>query len=399
MKDKLLMIAGVGSSKFMQLFFGFYLSYQFNHGVLVAFILVITLAAAMSSVASLGSSPQIVRAGAYNDPVSHIESTLGTACIILLISLTTLIIYILLGNHVFLISDFGKIDYLICTAAVSISFVLYSVIQSYLSYKERYFELGCVSVFIYLFPFISSVVMSLVVDNPRWVIVNYCLSFLLSNLIIFFATLKDNISILSSLKLVFSEYSIIKKVVDFLKVAIFGFVTMLSLYFSVKYVNLHLSSESTALYSVSFQFFQIGTFLPGVLGAVFVPKLVKDNNLKDKKKMKRVYMLIALGWLIISLFAFYPVFKLYNFNFEMEFIATFLIMQICVFFSSIQAFYIQNCVVIGNFFLLAIVSSVWGGSLLIFQNLLPMSVIYSSLSLLIAYVISNTFFFYVSREK
>lgn len=62
---------------------------------------------------------------------------------------------------------------------------------------------------------------------------------------------------------------------------------MLSLYFSVKYVNLHLSSESTALYSVSFQFFQIGTFLPGVLGAVFVPKLVKDNNLKDKKKMKR----------------------------------------------------------------------------------------------------------------
>ncbi|MEN8321693.1 hypothetical protein [Acinetobacter junii] len=399
MKDKLLMVVGVGSSKLMQLFFSFYLSYQFDHGVLATFVLIITLAAAMSSIASLGSSPQIVRAGAYIDPVHHIQSTLGTACLVLLLSLIILASYIFLGDHVFLTLGFDKVDYLICTVAVTISFVLYSVIQSYLSYKQKYFALGCFSIFIYLFPFISSVVMSLIIDSPKIIIVNYCLSFLFSSLLIFFVTLKDNINIISSISTVFFECSILRKVVDFLKVATFGFVTMLSLYFAVKYVNLNFNSESTAIYSVSFQFFQIGAFLPSVLGAVFIPKLVKDNNLKDQNKMKRVYMLIALGWLVICSIAFYPVFKLYNFNFNVELILTFLIMQVSVFFSSIQAFYIQNCVVIGNFFLLAIISVVWGGSLLISQNLLPMNVLYSSLSLLIAYVVSNTLFFCVSREK
>lgn len=34
MKDKFIMVAGVGGSKFLQLLFDLYLSYQFAHGAL-----------------------------------------------------------------------------------------------------------------------------------------------------------------------------------------------------------------------------------------------------------------------------------------------------------------------------------------------------------------------------
>lgn len=398
MKDKMLMVAGVGSSKIMQLLFTFYLSYRFDHSVLATFILIVTLAAAMSSIASLGSSPQIVRAGAYANPRSHIESIVGMTCLILIISLIALSGYIFFGSRDFFISGFNQVDFLICAIAITISFVLYSIIQSYLSFKQKYLALGFFSIFIYFFPFISAVVLSVIVNNPVIIILYYSLSFLFSSLLVFFIVLKGNVSIVLSLKTLISEVSLLKKIVDYLKVSAFGFITMLSLYISMKNVNLNYTSNSAAIYSVSFQFFQIGIFLPSVLGSVFVPKLVKSNNVQDKEKMKKTYMFISLVWLFCCSIAFYPLFKIYKFDFSTDYVLTFLVMQCCVIFASIQAFYIQNCVAVGNFFLLTIVSLLWGGVLLISQNLLPMNVVYSSISLLISYIISNTFL-YLSRQN
>src|SRR5690606_5658338 len=147
-----------------------------------------------------------------------------------------------------------------------------------------------------------------------------------------------------------------KKIFVSLRVAIFGFITMLSLYLLIKFINNSFNPQKIAVFSVAFQFFQIGIFLPSVLGSVFVPILVRNkSNVDDQKKMKLIYIFIALIWLLLSVGLVYPVFKLYGFEIKLEFILTFLIVQFCVLFSSIQAFYIQNFVANGKFGFLAFI--------------------------------------------
>ena len=119
MKDRLSMVAGVGSSKMMQLLFSFYLSYIFGHSALATFVLVITLAAAISSIVSLGSSPQIIRAGAYTEPRSHIESVLGTAFVLSIVMIVFLAVYLYVSQSIFYLKNFTVNDYFISTVCVS----------------------------------------------------------------------------------------------------------------------------------------------------------------------------------------------------------------------------------------------------------------------------------------
>ncbi|MFZ7271302.1 hypothetical protein ACLS0H_09990, partial [Avibacterium avium] len=132
MKDKFVMILGIGSSKFLQILFAFYLSYKFNHGALVTFFLILTLGTAVSSVVSLGATPQIIRAGAFSDPMEHIISTIKTAAIFIIISLIILSLYIIQGEYVWKISNFNKVNYYFDTMLILISLSLNSITQSYL---------------------------------------------------------------------------------------------------------------------------------------------------------------------------------------------------------------------------------------------------------------------------
>lgn len=400
MRDKLIMIAGIGSSKLMQLLFSFYLSYRFGHGALSTFVLIITLAAAMSSVASLGGAPQIVRAGAYDNPKAHIQSTIGTILFFSILLLLILVFYVISDKNLSYLADFDRWDYLICTASIMLALIFYSIIQSYLSFKQDYKKLGIFSIFIYILPFFIALIDGVYFSSSRYTILLYSISFFVGSCGVLFLTFKKEISFINSFKTIFYENFLYKKIINFLKVALFGFFTMLSLYLAVKYVNFSFNNKESAIFSITFQFFQIGTFLPSVLGSIFIPKLVKKgDNIDQQKKMKQMYIIIAVVWLLFSLLVLYPICELYNFEFNFEFILTFMIMQICVLFSSIQAFYIQNFVAIGNFTLLAIISALWGAILLSAQNILPLSIVYSSVSLLIAYIVSNFLFSIILRKR
>lgn len=399
MKDKLIMVAGVGSSKMMQLLFSFYLSYIFGHSALATFVLVVTLAAAISSIVSLGSSPQIIRAGAYAEPRSHIESVLGTAFLLSLVMIVFLAVYLYVSQSIFYLKNFTINDYFISTVCVSLSFILYSLFQSFLSYKQNYKKLGMYSIFTYFSPLLSCFLLSFFITDARCLILSYCWLFLVSSGVTFFLSTKDDIdfkrSILKSIR-----DGLFRKIFASLRVAIFGFITMLSLYLLIKFINNSFDPQKTAVFSVAFQFFQIGIFLPSVLGSVFVPILVRNkSNVDDQKKMKLTYIFIALIWLLLSVGLVYPVFKLYGFEIKLEFILTFLIVQLCVLFSSIQAFYIQTFVANGSFGFLAFVSGVWGGVLLMMQIFLPINIIYSSVSLLLAYIVSNLLFAIILKRK
>lgn len=393
MKDKFIMVAGVGASKFLQLLFSLYLSYQFDHGALATFVLILTLSIAMSSIVSLGGASQIVRAGAYSDSKKHIISIVGTALILIVLALIVLFLFIVLGQHDFSISDFNKFDYYFNTAFILTSLALYSIVQSYLSYKQEYFKLGVATFIIYSAPFLLAIISSQLDYSAAAVIFVYSISFLLSSLFVYFFTVNKEIKIGNVISLLPGFRVLRANIVNFIRVSLFGFITMLSLYFSVKYVNNNYNEQLAALYSVSYQFFQIGIFLPSVLGAVFIPKLVKNNNKDENNVMKKSYFFIAISWVAICSIMFYPIFKLYDFSFSKNEIITFIVMQLGVVLSSLQASYNQRYVAMGNFNFLALNAFIWGGALLLFQYFSPHIIYFSSWALVFAYSLSLLAFF------
>lgn len=402
MKDKFIMVAGVGASKFLQLLFSLYLSYQFDHGALATFVLILTLSIAMSSIVSLGGAPQIVRAGAFSDSKKHIISTVGTALILIALVLIALFLYVAFGQHDFGVRGFNKFDYYFNTAFILTSLALYSIVQSYLSYKQEYFKLGVSTFIIYSAPFLLAVLSSQLDFSVKAVIFTYSIVFLLSSLLVYFFTVNEEIkfsNVISSLP----GFMVLKaSIVNFIRVSLFGFITMLSLYFSVKYVNNNYNEQLAALYSVSYQFFQIGIFLPSVLGAVFIPKLVKNNNKDENNVMRKSYLFIAVSWVVVCSLMFYPIFKLYDFSFNKNEIVTFIVMQLGVVLSSLQASYNQRYVAMGNFNFLAINALIWGGALLLFQFFSPHMIYFSSWALVFAYSLSLVAFFskdYFTRVK
>lgn len=396
MKDKFIMVVGVGTSKFLQLFFGLFLSYKYDHGALATFVLIITLSAAMSSIVSLGGAPQIIRAGAFEDPKHHILSTVGTAFILTGAVLMVLFTYIFMGQHIFYINDFTKLDYFFNTSLIVTSLALYSIIQSYLSYKQEYFKLGLSTLIIYSVPFFASTLSSLLGIKSKDAILIYSLFFLISTIFIYIKNINKDIG-MGGVSCIVRDLNVLKyNVLTFFKVAMFGFITMLSLYFAVKYVNNSYDEQKAAIYSVSFQFFQIGVFLPSVLGSIFIPKLVKNSNADDVRIMKKIYFLIAMFWVALCGLIIYPIFKLYDFQFEKETILTFVVMQLGVVLCAIQAFYNQKYVALGGFNFLSLNSAIWGGALLIFQNMSPQLIYYSSFALVFAYVLS--LFVFLSKD-
>lgn len=402
MKDKFIMVAGVGASKFLQLLFSLYLSYQFDHGALATFVLILTLSIAMSSIVSLGGAPQIVRAGAFSDSKKHITSTIGTALILIVLVLISLFLYVAFGQHDFGVSGFNKLDYYFNSAFIVTSLSLYSIVQSYLSYKQDYFKLGVSTFIIYSAPFLLAILSSQLDFSVKAVIFTYSIVFLLSSLLVYFFTVNEEIrfsNVISSLP----GFMVLKaNIVNFIRVSLFGFITMLSLYFSVKYVNNNYNDQLAALYSVSYQFFQIGIFLPSVLGAVFIPKLVKSNNKDENNVMRKSYLFIAVSWVVVCSLMFYPIFKLYDFSFNKNEIVTFIVMQLGVVLSSLQASYNQRYVAMGSFNFLAINALIWGGALLLFQYFSPHMIYFSSWALVFAYSLSLLAFFfkdYFTRAK
>lgn len=402
MKDKFIMVAGVGASKFLQLLFSLYLSYQFDHGALATFVLILTLSIAVSSIVSLGGAPQIVRAGAFSDSKKHITSTIGTALVLIVLVLISLFLYVAFGQHDFGVSGFNKLDYYFNSAFIVTSLSLYSIVQSYLSYKQDYFKLGIYTFIIYSAPFLLAIISSLLDFSVKAVIFTYSIVFLFSSLLVYFFTVNEEIrfrNVISSLP----GFMVLKaNVVNFIRVSLFGFITMLSLYFSVKYVNNNYNDQLAALYSVSYQFFQIGIFLPSVLGAVFIPKLVKNNNKDENNVMRKSYLFIAVSWVVVCSLMFYPIFKLYDFSFNKNEIVTFIVMQLGVVLSSLQASYNQRYVAMGNFNFLAINALIWGVALLLFQYFSPHMIYFSSWALVFAYSLSLLAFFsqdYFTRAK
>ena len=398
MKNKLIMILGIGSSKMMQLIFSFLISVFFGHSALAIFILILTLAITCSSLPSLGASPQIIRANAEQNPQKTILTTLLIALPILLISIILLGFYIYQSDISVLKNQLNKVSYFICTATLSAGLVLSTLNQALLSFKSKYAQLGLISLIQYTSPLLISCVYYLYIPIFSNILLVYCISFMTISILSIVFTLSLNFQFKNKSLLLISKKEYVNNVGRFFTVSLFGFITMLSIYLTVQYINVHYNNEQTALFSVAFQFFQIGTFLPGVLGAIFVPKLVISKSNKESNEMKKTYILLSIFWFICCLVIFYPIFIIYKFEINTINITTFWLMQLAVILSSIQAFYIQKNVAAGNFQILSISSAIWGGLLFISQHILPSKIFYAALAFLLAYLASTLLLHYSNKE-
>ena len=393
------MIIGVGSSKLMQLIFSFLISIFFGHSALGIFVLILTLSIVCSSLPSLGASPQIIRANAERNPQQTILITLLTALPILLISIILLGIYISHFDTSVLQNRISNVSYFTCTATLSIGLVLYTLNQALLSFSSKHMQLGLISIIQYAGPLLLSCIYYLYASIFPDVLLVYCISFLAISILSISFTLYLNFQFKKNNLLLISKKEYSKSIIHFFSVSVFSFIIMLSIYLTVRYINLHYNHEHTAIFSVAFQFFQIGTFLPGILGSIFVPRLVIAQDNTESNQMRKTYILLSIAWFAFCLILFYPIFIIYKFEINLINIATFWLMQFAVIFSSIQAFYIQKNVATGNFKILAISSTLWGGILLLLsQHIFPYQIFYASLSFILAYLTSTLLLHYYSKK-
>lgn len=404
MKNKVFMIAGVGAAKFSQLLYGLYLSWQFGHGALAAIVLIMSSAAAFGSIVTLGSSPQIVRAAAHKNSEDHISATVTAVLAILIASIICLIVVGLAYPGNMLLQGVSAIEFTYASVCIVVALASYGVMQSYLSYRGKYALLGLVTLALYVIPLIVGVAVGSFLRGPMPSIISYSTAFLLVACGAFLIVYGPNYSWQGARRALSGFDKFASYIGMLLHTALFGFLTMLSLFFVVRFVNSSFSSADAALFSVGFQFFQIGIFIPSVLGMVFVPSLVKANDLKaEESRIKRIYVLVSLFWSVLVVIGLVPIFLIYKFDLSVVSVSVFLIMQLSVVFAVIQTFHIQRKVASGEFTLLAINAVVWGGVVLVLQSVLPLELVYSALSLLAAYLASYLMFsahdFYSSSKR
>lgn len=392
MNPHVIMVVGVGSARFLQLLFSLYLAWYFGHAALASFVLMLSLSAAFGAFPSLGGGPQILRAGAYSQPEQHIQMTLATSILLLVLSLFLLPFATMLwGGDTQSLRSNG----LLTAAAVffTTGSVCFAMIQSLWSYQQKYKALGLFALLSYILAFIIAWMASVFLGKTAAseIITIYALVFMLLNALVFYHVGFRPYTLGTGLSKLLDKTVLKQCLEQSIKAALFGFITLFGLYALMKAVNVDYSAYDAAVFSLSFQFFQIGIFIPSVLGAVFVPKLVKQQQAAGQQKT--IYLWISMFWVFCSAIALVPVFYLYHFALEASTILTFVLLQCAVPLSALQAMYIQQHVAMGKFSRLALNALCWATIALSLQAILPTQIYFSALAILLAYAGSVLLFF------
>ena len=187
MNPHVIMVVGVGSARFLQLLFSLYLAWYFGHAALASFVLMLSLSAAFGAFPSLGGGPQILRAGAYSQPEQHIQMTLATSILLLVLSLFLLPFATMLwGGDTQSLRSNG----LLTAAAVffTTGSVCFAMIQTLWSYQQKYKALGLFALLSYILAFIIAWMASVFLGKTAAseIITIYALVFMLLNALVFY---------------------------------------------------------------------------------------------------------------------------------------------------------------------------------------------------------------------
>ncbi|MBV7562419.1 hypothetical protein [Pseudomonas sp. sia0905] len=402
LKDKIMLVAGVGSGKLVPIIFGFYLARQFDGDALVYFVLVLTYGAALSALSNMGSAPRIIRSGVHGDPDGFVFEVVGVSFLIAGLTLLLSTIYwFFVADGPFI--NVGGMPFLsqIWVALYSLGLVMFTLAQSIFNVKGDYRVTGVYALILHVLAGMAGIIAGELGDVGL-AVSGYFIAYFLGSLIFFAASRRRLVRSSGSITAWHSIARLWSGVRGAISASLFGVITLAGLYLFVHSVQRELSTADAATFALGLQLFQAGVFLPSVLGGVVVPRMVaagrfgKDDPEALHRSTRALYFGIGLGWLFVSLFLARPLLSLYDLDSAGA--AGLVLIQVAAALAGLQAYFVQRLVAVGRFNLLAVASLVWAFAGYVALLLVPPSLFGAASALVVAYVVCLLFYLVCSPE-
>lgn len=393
LKDKFVMVAGVGAGKVAPLLFGLFLSRRFGAASFADFVVVLSYVAALSAVPTLGSAPQIVRAGAQAEPEASVVMA-GLCSLVVMAAGLVLSAAYWLGLAPHALWRGGALAGQGAVALLSLGLVLYSLAQATCSLQGRYRAVGLWSLGIYAGAALAGGLAGRA-GGETGALWGYFTVFLLGALGFFGVSQAPLRAVWRQQLQRLSPGAIGRGLRQALATSLFGVITLAGIFLLMKSVQLRLPSAESAVFALGFQLFQAGIFLPSVLGAVVVPRLVAAQRagtdaMALHRRTRRLYLGLGLGWLLLVAGAGRPLLRLYGLD-QSGWPAV-LLMQLAAVLAGLQAYFIQRLVALGRFRLLALGSLLWAGLALGLLALQDGGARWAAMAMVLAYGASLLFY-------
>lgn len=396
-KAKLLLLVGTSSSKILPVLFGAYLSRELGSNIYTAYILLLSYCALLSSPASMGTNPQILRSAAESNQKKTIEESVALGFLIALIS-----IIVSTGTWIYRRQDpLGLEGYEYSHLAIILyTFAIFIIISasSILNQKREWALSGVCQFGVYLLPILSVAAFSRVIEEYKHLIPLYGASFFVAALILM-AVVGSRYRLFFTgglLSCVSGYRSFIKRLAKNLNCGVFGLVTLGGFYLLNVIVKNGAGSDAAALFGASFQFFAITIYLPSTLGSVLVPVLSAKKS--DSREYANDLRLALLGYSISSaicaaVFSYFDgeILAIYGLEAKSG-NNVFQLMQFAAFLASLNAFFVQLNVARGNFGTLNALSVLWISVIAFFVLKNPISPASAAYSLIISYIVVLLFY-------
>lgn len=400
------MVFGVGGGKVFPIIFGVYLSRWFGGNAISDFVLVSTYVAALSAVSTMGSAPQIIRAGVIDNPGAYIVSVSFFAILILLFGLAASTLYWTFLSEPLLLLGYsgGRLLEQLMIAQLAFGLVFYAIGQAAYNHNQNYRVVGLSSVGIYAGAALSGLCGGLF-GSYAIALLAYFSFFMVSSLVFMVFSQREYFPEWQRAGSNTDRATLMTGFGSAISSSLFGLITLAGLFIVMKLVQSGLDSEGKAIFSMAFQLFQVGIFLPSVLGAIVVPRMVLAGKESDpvsqgviRKKTIMLYALIGAVWLVLVSICIRPLFEIYRFAFDTEKAWSVMLVQFAVVLAAVQAYYIQRFVYLGRFRLLAVASAVWASSAILLLEVINKELLESALALVFAYMASLILYYFLDRN-
>ena len=392
------MVFGAAGGKLFPILFGLYLSRTFGQFDFSSFILIITYAAALTAVASMGSAPQLLRLGAVEEPEKHVITvvSVGVLLTVVLVALSSFFWSVISTKP--LLAQ-GEWLGLFLLGEMALGLICYSISQAILNAKSRFRVAGFSSLVTYAGSAVLGMMAGYLFNSNTYALVTYFTFFLGASLVFLVLSQRAYIKAWQSFQTLINLKDLITGAKIAMHTSLFGVVTLVGFFIIMAIVHARLSVQDSAVFAMSFQLFQAGIFLPSVLGSIAVPRMVSASKVSDinrekavHKKIRALYLLIGVGWTgLVALFA-YPLLSLYALSESKESVYAIILFQVAGIFAVMQAYHIQKSISLGNFGLLAVAAVVWLAVALFFIEYVGQGLLAAVLALVAAYTISFLFY-------
>lgn len=396
------MVAGVGLGKVVPILFGLFLSREFGAASFAGFVLLLTYVAALAALPSLGATPQIIRAGVHDDPARAVVRTaLASLMLTLLLVALSALYWMALSSAPLLHSVASPGAVYVWVGLYAAGLVLFALAQSTCSLQGRHLVVGLSAVATYGGAAIAGLLAGKVAGVGA-ALGSYFAVFALSALVFFgvsqYPLRSEWRGVLGALR----PARALESLCATLGTSLFGLVTLVGLYLVMHSAQARMTSAEGATFALAFQLFQAGIFLPSVLGALVVPRLVsaqRQGGAEGVAALGRrtliVYLGLGLAWLLVVAVIARPLLALYGL--EGGNVGGLLLLQVAGVLASLQAYFIQSLVAQGRFAALAAGSVIWVMAAWTWLQASPAGVMSTASALVVGYGVCLGFYAVLSR--